>query len=81
MKKSQSRSRKLTGILAYMMARACAREDRAMAVEMAYFVGAMPVQRDRPVLGRAQDARHEQPDRHVSDTPQRPGVAGPDVER
>jgi hypothetical protein len=67
--------------MAYVMARSRAPEDRAMAVEMAYFVGAMPVQRDRPVLGRVQDARHEQPDRHVSDTPDRPGVAGPDVER
>lgn len=67
--------------MAYAMARSHVREDRAMAVEMAYFVGAMPVQRDRPVLGPVQDDRHAQPERHVSDTPDRLGVVAPDVER
>jgi hypothetical protein len=67
--------------MAYAMARSRAREDRAMAVEMAYFVGAMPVQRDRPVEGREQDARREQLDRQVPDTVDRSEDARPDLER
>ncbi|NUY02453.1 relaxase/mobilization nuclease domain-containing protein [Paraburkholderia youngii] len=67
--------------IAYAMARSRTREDRAMAVEMAYFVGGMPVQRDRPMLGRGLDTRREQSDRQVADTTDRPDVAGPDVER
>lgn len=67
--------------MAYAMARSRAREDRAMAVEMAYFVGSMPVQRDRPVSGREQDARREQPDRQVADTVDCTDDPRPDVER
>ncbi|RQS50253.1 MULTISPECIES: relaxase/mobilization nuclease domain-containing protein [unclassified Burkholderia] len=49
--------------MAYAMARSRVREDRLTAVEMAYFVGAMPVQRERPVVGRNPDNGREQPTR------------------
>ncbi|EDT04232.1 putative DNA relaxase/nickase, TraS/VirD2-like protein [Burkholderia ambifaria IOP40-10] len=64
--------------MAYALARSRVREDRAMAVEIAYFVGAMPVQRDRPVLGAERDARGEQPN---PEAPERRGDAEQDVER
>lgn len=67
--------------LAYAMAKSPAREDRAMAVEMAYFVGAMPVQRNRPVAARTQDAGREQPDRTVPAGGGRSDHVVPDVER
>ncbi|RQR75247.1 relaxase/mobilization nuclease domain-containing protein [Burkholderia sp. Bp9015] len=67
--------------MAYAMARSGAREDRAMAVEMAYFVGSMPVQRNRPMVGREPDDRGEKPDRQVPDTVERSDGARPDVER
>jgi hypothetical protein len=67
--------------MAYAMARSRAREDRAMAVEMAYFVGSMPVQRDRPVMRREKDARSEHSDRQVADNVDRSDEAAPDVER
>ncbi|CAM2191003.1 relaxase/mobilization nuclease domain-containing protein [Burkholderia cepacia] len=47
--------------MAYAMARSRVREDRLMAVEMAYFVGAMPVQQERPVVARNPDNGREQP--------------------
>ncbi|KVG59965.1 relaxase/mobilization nuclease domain-containing protein [Burkholderia territorii] len=53
--------------MAYAMARSHTREDRAMAVEMAYFVGSMPVQRDRPIRGHARDDRRVQHDRPMPD--------------
>ncbi|CAG4896823.1 relaxase/mobilization nuclease domain-containing protein [Paraburkholderia saeva] len=67
--------------MAYAMAKSRTREDRAMAVEMAYFVGAMPVQRDRPVTGRTRDAAREQPDRTAPAVDGRSDGAEPDVER
>jgi hypothetical protein len=67
--------------MAYAMARSRAREDRAVAVEMAYFVGSMPVQRDRPVEGREKDARRAHSDRQVPDAVDRSDEAAPDVER
>ncbi|MDE1007394.1 MAG: relaxase/mobilization nuclease domain-containing protein [Paraburkholderia fungorum] len=67
--------------MAYAMARSRAREDRVTAIEMAYFVGSMPVQRDRPVVRREPDARREQSDRQVPDTVLRSDDAGPDAER
>lgn len=67
--------------MAYAMARSHAREDRVTAIEMVYFVGSMPVQRDRPVVRREPDARREQSDRQVPDTVLRSDDAGPDVER
>ncbi|QTO23254.1 relaxase/mobilization nuclease domain-containing protein [Burkholderia seminalis] len=67
--------------IAYAMARSGVREDRAMAIEMAYFVGSMPVQRDRPMVGRARDDRREMPDRQVADTVECSGYARQDVER
>lgn len=67
--------------LARAMARSHAGEDRATAVEMAYFVGGMPAQRDRPTPGREHEVGREQSDRQVSDTADRHDVAGPDVER
>ncbi|KVW83014.1 relaxase/mobilization nuclease domain-containing protein [Burkholderia cepacia] len=66
--------------MAYAMARSRAREDRAMAIEMAYFVGSMPVQRDRPTVPREPRDRREQPDRQVPDI-DRLDDAGWDVER
>ncbi|MBN3804343.1 relaxase/mobilization nuclease domain-containing protein [Paraburkholderia sp. Ac-20336] len=66
--------------MAYAMARSRAREDRVMAVEMAYFVGSMPVQRDRPLV-REQDVRREQPDRSAPDIRDRLDDPRPDVER
>lgn len=66
--------------MAYAMARSRAREDRAMAVEMAYFVGGMPVQRDRPVTERPQDVRRQQPGPQVPEAVDRSGQAGPAVE-
>ncbi|KVQ19961.1 DNA polymerase [Burkholderia cepacia] len=66
--------------MAYAMARSRTREDRAMAVEMAYFVGSMPVQRDRPAVRREPGDRREQPDRQVPDI-DRLDDAGRDVER
>ncbi|KWF91488.1 DNA polymerase [Burkholderia cepacia] len=66
--------------MAYAMARSRAREDRAMAIEMAYFVGSMPVQRDRPAVRREPGDRREQPDRQVPDI-DRLDDAGRDVER
>lgn len=47
--------------MAYAMARSRVREDRLMAVEMASFVGAMPVQQERPVVARNPDNGREQP--------------------
>lgn len=67
--------------MAYAMARSRAREDRAMAVEMAYFVGGMSVQRDRPVAERRQGVRREQPGPQVPEAVDRSGQAEPDVER
>jgi hypothetical protein len=67
--------------IAYAMARSRAREDRAMAVEMAHFVGSMPVQRDRPVPERSQDARREQSPPQVWEAGGRSGDVGPEVER
>ena len=67
--------------MAYAMAKSRAREDRAMAVEMAYFVGAMPVQRDRPVAGRTQDTGRERLDRMAPAVDDRTDGVEPDVER
>ena len=66
--------------MAYAMARSRMREDRLMAVEMAYFVGAMPVQRERPVLGRNPDNGREQTTRLGPDS-DRLDDATRDVER
>ncbi|KVW76234.1 relaxase/mobilization nuclease domain-containing protein [Burkholderia ubonensis] len=66
--------------MAYAMARSRACEDRAMAIEMAYFVGSMPVQRDRPAGRREPGDRREQPDRQVPEI-DRLDDAGRDVER
>ncbi|MPV71480.1 relaxase/mobilization nuclease domain-containing protein [Burkholderia sp. BE17] len=67
--------------IAYAMARSSVREDRAMAVEMAYFVGSMPVQRNRPMVGREPNDRGEKSDLQVPDTVERSGGARQDVER
>jgi len=66
--------------MAYAMARSRAREDRAMAVEMAYFVGGMPVQRDRLVTERPKDVQRERPGPQVPEAVDRSGQVGPDVE-
>lgn len=67
--------------MAYAMARSRAREDRAMAVEMAYFVGGMPVQRDRPVAERSQSTGRELARTTVRGTGDRPRDVEPDVDR
>ncbi|MBY4867732.1 relaxase/mobilization nuclease domain-containing protein [Burkholderia anthina] len=64
--------------MAYALARSRVREDRVMAAEIAYFVGAMSVQRDRPVLGAEHHARREQ---LTPEAPERRGDVEPDVER
>lgn len=67
--------------VAYAMAASGARGDREMAADTAHFVGAMPVQRDRPAPERDRDARPEQPDRPVWGSGVRPNDVGPDMER
>jgi hypothetical protein len=67
--------------MAYAMARSRTREDRALAVETAYFVGGMPVQRDRPVTDRAQSAWRKGVDPKAPEAQQRSGDAEPDVDR
>ncbi|MFM0128300.1 relaxase/mobilization nuclease domain-containing protein [Paraburkholderia sediminicola] len=66
---------------AYAMARSSAREDRELAVEMAYFVGAMPVQRDRLAAERERDAGPDRLDRVERESDGRSKDVGPDVER
>lgn len=66
--------------MAYAMARSRAREDRSMAVEVAYFVGGMPVQRDRPVPDRAPGAQREHSGPPLPEVEDRSGDAGPDVQ-
>ncbi|WP_205191234.1 relaxase/mobilization nuclease domain-containing protein [Burkholderia sp. LMG 13014] len=53
--------------IAYAMARSREREDRILAVEMAYFVGSMPVQRDRPVEARKPNDGREKLGRQAPD--------------
>ncbi|QNB16164.1 relaxase/mobilization nuclease domain-containing protein [Paraburkholderia tropica] len=67
--------------MAYAMARSREREDRVMAVEMAYFVGGMPVQRDRPVPEQAPDVRREHPGPQTPEAGDRSRDVGPDVDR
>ncbi|CAB3780283.1 relaxase/mobilization nuclease domain-containing protein [Paraburkholderia caffeinilytica] len=67
--------------VAYAMATSGARGDREMAVEMAYFVGAMPVQRDRPVAERERITGPERLDRRVRGSDGRSNQVEPDVER
>ncbi|WP_343666718.1 relaxase/mobilization nuclease domain-containing protein [Paraburkholderia tropica] len=67
--------------MAYAMARSRAREDRAMAVEMAYFVGGMPVQRDRPVTERSQSTQREPVETTVRGTGEGSRDVEPDVDR
>ena len=56
-------------------------EDRQMAVEVADFVWAMPVQQDRPDAGRFHTAPREAPERSAPDHGPQPGEWGPAVER
>lgn len=67
--------------IAYAMAKSRARADRALAVEMAYFVGGMPIQRERPVSEHARDARREPLRPVVPAAGDRSDDVGPDVER
>jgi hypothetical protein len=67
--------------VAWALAGSRDKQDRAMAVEMAYFVGGMPVQPDRPTTGRAQEPAHGQPDQRRPEAEDRSGDVGPDVER
>jgi hypothetical protein len=67
--------------MAFAMARSSAREDRELAVDMAYFVGAMPVQRDRPAAERERIAGPARPDRTVRRSDGRSNDVGPDAER
>jgi hypothetical protein len=67
--------------MAFALARSRASEDRAMAVDIAYFVGRMPVQGDRPISERGQDVRYELRDPKVSRDVERSRDVGPDVDR
>ncbi|MBB2932017.1 hypothetical protein FHX59_006491 [Paraburkholderia silvatlantica] len=67
--------------MAYAMARSRVREDRAMAVEMAYFVGGMPIQRDRPVTEWSQSTRREPAETTAREAGDRSGDVEPDVDR
>ncbi|CAG4895447.1 relaxase/mobilization nuclease domain-containing protein [Paraburkholderia saeva] len=67
--------------MAFAMARSSAREDRELAVDMAYFVGAMPVQRDRPATERERITGPARPDRTVRGSDGRSNDVGPDAER
>ena len=66
--------------MAYAMARSRMREDRAMAVEMAYFVGGMSVQKDRPVFEREQGTQHQSLEPQLPEAGDPPDGVGPVVE-
>lgn len=67
--------------VARAMAKSHSLEDRKMAIEVANFVWAMPVQQDRPEAGRSHTAPREAPDRLAPDHGPTPGEWGPAVER
>jgi hypothetical protein len=67
--------------MAFAMAGSSAREDRELAVDMAYFVGAMPVQRDRPAAQRERITGPVWPDRTVRGGDGRSNDVVPDAER
>jgi len=67
--------------MAFAMAGSSAREDRELAVDMAYFVGAMPVQRDRPAAERERITGPLRPHRTVWGSDGRSNDVVPDAER
>ncbi len=67
--------------MAFVMAGSSAREDRELAVDMADFVGAMPVQRDRPAAERERITGPVRPDCTVRGSDGRSKDVGPDAER
>jgi hypothetical protein len=69
--------------LAFAMAGSNAREDRKAAVDVAHFVGAMPIQRDRLLPGRQQNVEQEQPNHTIREKNGYSGYVyvGPDHER
>jgi hypothetical protein len=67
--------------IAYALAGSHAREDREMAIEMAYFVGGMAIQRDRPEADPERGAKKYRPDRTISESDGRSNDGGREVER
>ncbi|MFM0180729.1 hypothetical protein PQR37_12130 [Paraburkholderia nemoris] len=67
--------------VAYAMAASEAHGDRQIAVDVASFVGAMPIQRDRPVAERERMNVPERADRTVRKSDDRLNDVGLDVER
>ena len=67
--------------MAFAMAGSRAREDRELAVDMAYFVSAMPAQRDWPAAERERITGTPRPDRTVRGSDGRSNDVGPDAER
>ena len=67
--------------MAFAMAGSSAREDRELAVDMAYFVGGMPVQRDRAAVGREQITGPARLDPTVRGSDGRSNDVGPEAER
>jgi hypothetical protein len=68
--------------IAQAMAASPARLDREMAVGIADFVQAMPVQRDAPtVINRRQQKEPPRPARMLPERDNRPDDPGPEVDR
>jgi hypothetical protein len=68
--------------IAQAMAASLAKPDREMAVGIADFVQAMPVQRDAPtVINRRQQQEPPQPERLPPERNNRPDDPGQDVDR
>ncbi|KAE8755340.1 relaxase/mobilization nuclease domain-containing protein [Paraburkholderia madseniana] len=67
--------------MAFAMAGSSAREDRELAVDMAYFVGAMPVQRDRHATERERITGPVRLGPTVRGSDGRSNDVGPDAER
>ncbi|WP_234486910.1 relaxase/mobilization nuclease domain-containing protein [Paraburkholderia aspalathi] len=67
--------------MAFAMAGSSAREDRELAVDMAYFVGAMPVQRDRAAARRERITGPARLDPTVRGSDGRSTDVGPDPAR
>jgi hypothetical protein len=63
------------------MAGSSVREDRVLAVDIAYFVGTMPVQRDRHAAERERVTGLTWLDRTVQESEGRSNDVGPDAER
>ncbi|MFM0226420.1 relaxase/mobilization nuclease domain-containing protein [Paraburkholderia dipogonis] len=67
--------------MAFAMAGSSAREDRELAVDMAYFVGAMPVHGDKLAAERERITGPARPDHRARGGDCRSNDVGPDAER